>query len=86
MRSYYLNSPVNQVSPEDLALAFKCKIAALDCFGELMKVIDDLVRTIESREFVNFILQTYRSTRSQRVIGSLIFTSVPMPPPSRDWR
>jgi hypothetical protein len=38
-----------------------------------MKVIDDLIQSIESREFVNFVLQTYRATRSQRVIGSLMF-------------
>lgn len=86
LRSYYLNSPINQVSSEDLALSFKCKIAALDCFSELVKVLDDLVKSIESRDLVNFVLQTYRATSSQRVIGSLIFTSVPTPPLSRDWR
>lgn len=86
LRSYYLNSPVNQVSPDDLSLAFKCKIAALDCFSELVKVIDDLIRSVESREFVNFVLQIYKKTNAQKVISSLMFTAVPLPPPNREWK
>lgn len=85
LRSHYLNSPTNQVSQEDLAVAFKCKIAALDCFSELIKVVGDLVRAIESRDFANFVHQSYRTTHTQRIIKHLLQTVVPAPPGS-DWR
>jgi hypothetical protein len=85
LRSHYLNSPTNQVSQEDLAVAFKCKIAALDCFSELIKIVGDLVRAIESRDFANFVHQSYRTTHTQRIIKHLLQTVVPAPPGS-DWR
>ncbi|KAI1728390.1 protein pad-1 [Ditylenchus destructor] len=85
-RSYYLNSPTNYVSPEDLIMAWKCKIAALDCFTELLRILNDVVKEANSRDFVSFIQQIYRFTRTQRAAIALMLTAVPSPPTQKGWR
>lgn len=86
LRSYYLNSPTTPVSPQDLELSIKCKLAAMDCFSELLKVLNELIREFKCREFVNFVQQSYRLTRTQRVVISLMLTVVPAPPNQKGWR
>ncbi|KAI6208422.1 Protein pad-1 [Aphelenchoides besseyi] len=86
LRSYYLNSPMNAVSTDDLALSSKCKVACLECCTELMKVATDLVVEMESREFSKFVESAYRQTRAQRVVISLMLTIVPTPPKLPNWR
>jgi len=88
-RSYYLNSPTNYVSPKDLVLAWKCKIAALDCFAEALRVLNDTVREVNSRDFAVFAQQIYQCTKAQKAIIHLLLTAVPSPPPAtaaKSWR
>uniref|UniRef100_A0A915CMX1 Dopey N-terminal domain-containing protein n=1 Tax=Ditylenchus dipsaci TaxID=166011 RepID=A0A915CMX1_9BILA len=86
-RSYYLNSPTNYVSLDDLILSWKCKIAALDCFTELLKILNEMVKEVNSRDFVSFVQQIYRFTRTQRAVIALMLTAVPSPPAQKDgWR
>lgn len=70
----------------DLIVSWKCKIAALECFTELLRTVNELVKEVRSRDFVAYIQQLYRFTRAQRVVISLMLTAVPAPPSQRGWR
>ncbi|KAL3101676.1 hypothetical protein niasHT_024809 [Heterodera trifolii] len=85
-RSYYLNSPINHVSETDLVLSWKCKIAALDCFTELLHILDDTVREASSKELATFVQQIYRQTKTQKVILTLMLAAIPTPPNQKGWR
>uniref|UniRef100_A0A1I7S1B1 Dopey_N domain-containing protein n=1 Tax=Bursaphelenchus xylophilus TaxID=6326 RepID=A0A1I7S1B1_BURXY len=86
LRSYYLNSPTTTVSKQDLERSIKCKIVAMECFSELLRVVNELIREFKCREFVNFVQQSYRLSRTQRVVISLMLTMVPAPPNQKSWR
>ncbi|KAE9552234.1 hypothetical protein FO519_004543 [Halicephalobus sp. NKZ332] len=79
LRSYFLNSPMAQISEAELTVAWECKIAALDFFTDLLRELISLITETRSREFVNFILSTYRQTKLQRCLISLLVTAVPNP-------
>ena len=79
LRSYFLNSPMAQISEAELTIAWECKIAALDFFTDLLRELISLITETRSREFVNFILSTYRQTKLQRCLISLLVTAVPNP-------
>uniref|UniRef100_A0AC34Q1M5 Telomere length regulation protein TEL2 homolog n=1 Tax=Panagrolaimus sp. JU765 TaxID=591449 RepID=A0AC34Q1M5_9BILA len=78
LRSYFLNSPISPISETELTTAWECKIAALDFFTDLLRELIALITDTKSREFVNFILQIYRSTKLQRCLISFLLTAVPV--------
>nr|CAD2168686.1 unnamed protein product [Meloidogyne enterolobii] len=85
-RSYYLNSPTNHVSEEDLVASWKCKISALDCFSELLRILEGIVRDAGSKEFTTFVQHAYRQTKTQKVVLTLMLAAVPTPPNQKNWR
>uniref|UniRef100_A0A1I8BMX9 Dopey_N domain-containing protein n=1 Tax=Meloidogyne hapla TaxID=6305 RepID=A0A1I8BMX9_MELHA len=85
-RSYYLNSPTNHVSEDDLVASWKCKISALDCFSELLRILEGIVRDAGSKEFTTFVQHAYRQTKTQKVVLTLMLAAVPTPPNQKKWR
>ncbi|CAK5085521.1 unnamed protein product [Meloidogyne enterolobii] len=85
-RSYYLNSPTNHVSEEDLVASWKCKISALDCFSELLRILEGIVRDAGSKEFTTFVQHAYRQTKTQKVVLTLMLAAVPTPSNQKNWR
>jgi hypothetical protein len=54
-----------------------CQIAALDCFGELLRILDGIIRDASSKEFATYVQHVYRQTKAQKVVLTLMLAAVP---------
>lgn len=55
------------------------QVAALEFFTDLLRELIQLVKDIQSKDFVNFILTIYRTTKLQRCLISFLLTAVSTP-------
>jgi hypothetical protein len=62
------------------------KISALDCFSELLRILEGIVRDAGSKEFTTFVQHAYRQTKTQKVVLTLMLAAVPPPPNQKNWR
>jgi hypothetical protein len=65
---------------------FLVEIAALDCFTELLRILDGIVKDMAAKEFATFVQHIYRQTKAQKVILTLMLAAIPTPPSQKGWK
>ncbi|PAV55952.1 hypothetical protein WR25_06058 [Diploscapter pachys] len=79
LRSFFLDSPVSPVTEEDLLIACKCKIAALDLLCDIFDELCEMLKEQQSRAFVLFVQAVLSRSKMQKSILHFLMTSVSEP-------